>query len=139
MPKYVEKQDWRGILAQDKLVQLLDIKLLEAAEGFAKTQVTLTEKHMNGVGFTHGGTIFTLADYALAAASSSFGVIGVFINGNLSIIKSSHLGETLTATAKKEHQGWRLGFFEVTVTDEAGNLVAKMDAITSRPGPPKED
>jgi uncharacterized protein (TIGR00369 family) len=48
----------------DYFAQDLGTKLVEAKDDYAKVSMKVAKKHTNALGFTHGGTIFSLADYA---------------------------------------------------------------------------
>ena len=61
----------------DQLAKSLGTELLEVSPGYAKGRITIRKEHLNGVNITHGGTIFSLADFTFAAASNSHGTIAV--------------------------------------------------------------
>jgi acyl-CoA thioesterase len=48
-----------------------------AGHGRAQAKMTLQPHHCNALGTVHGGAIFTLADFAFAAASNSHGTVAV--------------------------------------------------------------
>ena len=73
MSKELTKEMWPDFLGHDRLVDLLDIQLEDMQEGYARASLVVAEKHLNGLGCTQGGAIFTLADYAFAAACNSWG------------------------------------------------------------------
>ncbi|MDD3792515.1 MAG: PaaI family thioesterase, partial [Candidatus Bathyarchaeota archaeon] len=52
----------------DWLAETLGIKVLEVKDGYCKVTMKIEKIHTNALGFTHGGAIFTLADYAFAQA-----------------------------------------------------------------------
>ncbi len=52
----------------DHLAEALGIKIIELKDGYCKVSMKVEEIHTNALGFTHGGAIFTLADYAFAQA-----------------------------------------------------------------------
>ncbi|MGO9000648.1 MAG: PaaI family thioesterase, partial [Limisphaerales bacterium] len=64
----------------DQFAARNNIELLEAGNGCAKAKMTLHPHHWNGLGTVHGGAIFTLADFAFAAACNSHGTVAVALN-----------------------------------------------------------
>ena len=108
---------------RDKLAKHLGIELVEVSPGQATTRLTIQEKHLNGVNITHGGTIFTLADFAFAVASNSHGTLAVAINANISFLKATTKG-VLTARAREIARSNRLATYQIEVTDEEGTTIA---------------
>jgi len=75
--------------------------------------------------------VFSLADFAFAAASNSHGVLSLSINATISIMKAVDQG-TLTAEASEVALNPKLGTYLVTVTDEAGDTVALFQGMVYR-------
>ena len=116
---------------RDKLAKFLDIELVEVSPGQATTRMTIQEKHYNGVNITHGGAIFTLADYAFAAASNAHGTVAVAINVSISFLKSARTG-TLWAEAREISRNPKLATYTVEVKDDSGDLVALFQGMVYR-------
>lgn len=114
-------------IRSDWFAKHIGLELKHVEEGYAKVEMEIKQIHMNGVGMVQGGAIFTLADYAFAAASNSKGVLTVGINNNISYIKSPK-GKKLIATAKEVSSGRKICTYTVDVTDENGELIAQMTA-----------
>jgi phenylacetic acid degradation protein PaaD len=87
-------------LQNDALAHHLGIELQEMRPGYARATVNVGPHLLNGVGITHGGTIFSLADVVFAAASNAHGPVAVAMDVHISFIKSTSTGETLTAEWK---------------------------------------
>jgi len=83
----------------------------------------VTEKHLNGVNIIQGGALFTLADFAFAAASNSHGRIAVASNASISFFKGVSSGK-LTAVAKEYSSGKTLATYTVDIIDEDGTKIA---------------
>lgn len=115
----------------DQFAARNDIELLEVTPGGAKAKMTLHPHHWNGYGTVHGGAIFTLADFAFAAASNSHGTVAVAINANISILKAGKTG-TLWAEARELSKNAKLGTYTVEVKDDAGDLVAIFQGMVYR-------
>lgn len=115
-------------IRNDLFAKYIGVELIQVEEGYAKAEMEIKQIHLNGVGMVQGGAIFTLADYAFAAASNSKGTVTVGINNNISYIKSPK-GKKLIATAKEVSYGRKICTYTVDVTDENGELIAQMNAM----------
>jgi acyl-CoA thioesterase len=113
----------RKYMAQDRLAATLGMELLEVAPGRAVTRLAIDERHLNGAGIVHGGSIFSLADVAFAAASNAAGTLALALNVSISFVKAVESG-TLVARAEEETLKGRIGSYGVRVEDETGDLVA---------------
>jgi len=125
-------------LGKDALAKHLGIKLLEMKPGYARTEMKVTPELLNGVGVTHGGALFTLADYAFAAASNAHGPVAVALNVNINFLKATTEGMTLTATAKEENLTRKTGLYRLEVRDESNQLVALAEGMVYRKTPAKK-
>ena len=124
----------RELLSKDEFAKHNGMELVELSAGTAKAVMTIGRQHLNGAGTVHGGAIFSLADFAFAAASNSHGVIAVAINANISFVKAATEG-TLTAEAKEQSINPKLATYLVDVTDDAGDLVASFQGMVYRKKP----
>lgn len=120
---------------RDMLARELDMELIELSAGRAVAKMTLAEKHYNSLRMTHGGTLFTLADFTFAAASNSYGQIAVAVNASISFFRPTHSG-TLTAVAEETHTSRSLGHYTVRITDQEGQLVAQFQGTAFRKNQP---
>ncbi len=111
----------------DKFATRSGAKLTEVRPGYAKAELVMEEHHKNAVGFMQGGAIFTLADYALAGASNSYGYPALSVTNTINFIKAVKSGK-LTAVATEIAFGSKIGTFAVEVTDESGAKIAFMTA-----------
>lgn len=116
-------KDVRARLERDRFAAENGITLVEVMPGAARARMSVSPRHLNGVDIVQGGAIFTLADFAFAAASNSHGRVAVAIDVSMSFLKAV-AGGTLFADAREEHVNERLSTVLVRVTDEQGELVA---------------
>ncbi|MEJ5301714.1 MAG: hotdog fold thioesterase [Thermodesulforhabdaceae bacterium] len=116
---------------QDRFAKHLGITLVESSPGYAKMSMPIREFHLNGVGISHGGAIFSLADCAFAVASNSHGTVALAINVAISYFKAKRQG-TLFAEAREVARNSKLATYEVTVTDESGELIALFQGTVYR-------
>lgn len=129
------------IQENDRLGKLLGVKLTEVSEGRAFAELKVGEEHLNAAGVAHGGSIFALADIALAAASNSYGNVALLTNGNIQVFHASQLGDTLTAKAKEVSASRRLAHYRIKVTNSADEQIAVYNATvykTKSPLPESE-
>ena len=77
------------------------------------------------------GAIFTLADFAFAAASNSHGSVAVAVNVSITFMKAGIAG-TLWAEAKEVSKNHKLGSYTVEVKDDEGDLVALFQGLAYR-------
>ena len=115
----------------DRFAERADIQLLAVSPGQARAKMTLHPHHLNGYGTVQGGAIFTLADFAFAAASNSHGTIAVAINVSITFLKAVSRGR-LRAEARELSCNPRLGSYTVEVRDDAGDLVAVFQGLAYR-------
>jgi acyl-CoA thioesterase len=121
----------RSCLAKDQFATHCGIELLSVAPGTARARMALQPHHLNSIGIVQGGAIFTLADFAFAAASNSYGTVAVAINVSISFIKAVATG-TLIAEASENSKSSRLGTYTVQIKDEAGQLIAVFQGMVYR-------
>lgn len=113
----------RRLLAGDRWAAAAGARLVEVREGYARARMRLRPVHMNGVHVAQGGAVFTLADFAFAAASNSHGTVAVALDTSMTFARAAVSG-VLTAEAHEEALSRRVSVCTVKVTDEAGTIVA---------------
>lgn len=118
-------------LSNDRFAKQCGIDLVSVEPGRARTRMRVSPGHLNGVGIVQGGAIFTLADFAFAAASNSHGTVAVAINVSINFLKATSSG-ILVAEAKETSKNPKLGTYTVDVRDESGDLVATFQGMVYR-------
>ena len=71
MPTFRDIEDARAYFEGDRFAVENGITLDELGENWATCSMTIAPRHMNANGGVMGGAIFTLADFAFAAASNN--------------------------------------------------------------------
>jgi acyl-CoA thioesterase len=125
------EKDIERYFDRDRFAKHLGITLVDSSPGYAKVRMQINESHLNGVGIVHGGAIFSIADCAFAVASNSHGTVALAINVAISFFRSTRQG-TLYAEAREVACNPKLATYEVTVTDETGELVALFQGTVYR-------
>jgi acyl-CoA thioesterase len=116
---------------EDKFARHCGIELLEIGPGWARTRMQIEPHHLNGARTVHGGAIFTLADFAFAAASNSHGQLAMGINTSVCFVKAATRG-TLYAEAREQSRNTKLAAYSVLISDDAGDTVAIFQGMVYR-------
>ncbi|NLW02561.1 MAG: PaaI family thioesterase [Clostridiaceae bacterium] len=119
--------DMTRFVKNDQFAQFTGLELITVEPGYAVVRMEVKPYHLNGVGSVQGGAIFTLADYAFAAACNSKGSPTLGINASISYFRIPK-GRVLTAEAKEVSSTNRLCSYCVDVFDEDGELIARLAA-----------
>jgi acyl-CoA thioesterase len=112
-------------LENDRFAALVGLELVKVEPGYAVVNLEVSDKHLNGVNIIQGGVIFTLADFAFAAAANACGQITVGINANISYFQVSK-GKTLIAEAKEVAVSQKISNYNVDVFNENKDYIARM-------------
>jgi acyl-CoA thioesterase len=102
----------------DYFAEALGIQLIEAKDGYAKVSMKVQKMHTNALGFTHGGAIFSLADYAFAHACNFGDNVAVAVQVSINFLRPSVEGDVLTAEATRVSDGKTMGLYRVAVRKE---------------------
>jgi acyl-CoA thioesterase len=124
----MENQLVAGFFERDQFAKENGIRIVEVRPGFARTEMTIEERHLNAVGILQGGALFTLADLAFAGASNSHGTVAVACQADVTFFKAIQSGK-LTAVAEEISRTRKLSTCLVRVTGENGDLVALFKGV----------
>ena len=127
--------DLRSFFGGDRFAARNGIELVEVEEGRALARLTVSAEHLNAAAVVQGGAVFTLADFAFAAASNSRGNVALAIEAHVTFLRAVRSG-VLHAEAKEEGGSRRLSTCTVRVTDEKGELVALFTGTAYRKDDP---
>ena len=123
------------MLADDRASRALGMKVDIPAQGRSVVTMTVRSDMVNGHDICHGGFIFTLADSAFAFACNGYNQVTVAAGAAIDFVRPGRLGDELTATAVESHRGRRSGLYDVTVTNQAGKLIARFHGRSATVGP----
>jgi acyl-CoA thioesterase len=110
--------------------KFLGMELAELTPGYAKITMMLKPEHVNFNGLVFGGVIMCLADQAFAYGMNSLIMPSIATNFSIQLIAGAKVGDVLTAECRPLKSGRRVGFAEMTVTDQTGKLIAKATGTT---------
>lgn len=113
------------IFKKDRFAVENGMYITKVEPGHAQARMDISGRHKNGYGAVQGGAIFTLADYAFAAASNAKGFATVSCSSQISFFRPPE-GTYIVAKADEVYSGRRLCTYNVDITDENGNLVARL-------------
>lgn len=125
----------REMMRRDAASAMLGMVVEVDEPGRAVVSMPVREDMLNGFRITHGGLVFALADTAFAIACNEDERVTVAAGADITFLKSTTAGQTLTATALRRVVSGRTGLYDVTVTDETGAVVAEFrgrSIITNR-------
>ena len=117
--------------ANDIFAKHNGIELLSISAGTATASMQIKPYHYNAAGTVHGGAIFTLADFAFAAASNSHGRIAMGISTSVNFVKAAVKG-MLHAEALENSINQKLASYTVTVTDDDNSTIAIFQGMVYR-------
>ncbi|MCI1305136.1 MAG: PaaI family thioesterase [Lachnospiraceae bacterium] len=101
------------------------MRIEEIGDGTSVCSMEISERHRNANHRVMGGAIFTLADFAFAAASNNVHVQTVAQQVSVNFLSGSR-GTRLTARAKCRRDGRKTAVYNVDVTDDLGCDIAEL-------------
>ncbi len=99
----------------DRFCNTIGIQIITKRKGYAESQCIVERRHLNGMDNCQGGVIYTMADFALAAASCTTEVMGVSLHCDITYYKPGQLGDRLVAEATEENRTRRTSTVQVRV------------------------
>ncbi|NIB40901.1 hydroxyphenylacetyl-CoA thioesterase PaaI [Pseudomaricurvus alkylphenolicus] len=109
---------------RDIAARELGIGITAVGPGAAELTMRVRQDMLNGHGMCHGGFIFALADTAFAYACNSRNNNTVAQGCSIDYVAPGLPDALLTATAEERNQAGRTGVYDVTVTDDKGQVIA---------------
>ena len=115
----------RPMMQRDQASAALGMVVEVDEPGRSVVSMSVREDMTNGFGITHGGLVFALADTAFAIACNEDERVTVAAGADITFLKSTRAGQSLTAEAVRRTVSGRTGLYDVTITDETGEVVAE--------------
>lgn len=108
-------------------------RVIESWVGHGKAEMVIVpEMHYNAEGHVMGGAVFTLADYAFAAASMPGSVDAVSLVSTIEFMRFTR-GSKLIAVCDADRVGNKVGFFTTDVHDDLGAHIARVVTTCYKP------
>jgi len=114
----------RSMYERDACSRAMGIHLDTIGPGHAQMSMTIRKDMVNGHQIAHGGMIFTLADATFAYACNSYNHVTVATNCDIVFSAAGQIADRLTAVAEERHVQGRNGIYDVTVTNQNGEVIA---------------
>lgn len=114
-----------NMAATDRVKAQFGMWIQELQRGRAVLSMRVREEMTNGFAIAHGGVVFTLADTAFAYACNETDTPTVAAGAEITFLRPSVAGDVLTATASRRVRQGRTGIYDVTVTNQRGEIVAE--------------
>lgn len=120
-------EEARAYFSQDRFATENGAVIAEIGETYAVCTLALQRRHRNALGNVMGGAVFMLGDFAFAVASNFGKRPTVSTTSQITFLKAAR-GNTLTARAEMVREGRTSVYYEISVWDELGTLVARLTA-----------
>lgn len=118
-------EELRTMLQRDRASAMLGMRVELDEPGHAIVSMPVRDDMTNGFAITHGGFVFAVADTAFAMACNEDAQVTVAAGADITFLKATTAGQVLTADARRRTRSGRNGLYDVTVTDETGEVVAE--------------
>ena len=124
MAVFKDLDDARAYFEGDRFAVENGISLDAIGDGWAECSLVIAPRHLNANGGVMGGAIFTLADFAFAAASNSRHRPTVAQQVSVNFLSGAR-GSRLIARASCRKDGRSTCVYNVDVVDDLGRDVAQ--------------
>jgi acyl-CoA thioesterase len=131
-PHALAKHVGAGMFAADAASQSLGMSVVAMGPGYARISMTVRPDMLNGFKICHGGLITTLADSAFAFACNSSNELTLAAGIVVDFLAPAKQGDRLIAEAKEVALAGRSGIYDVTVTNQNGQIVAVLRGRSHR-------
>lgn len=121
-----------AMYANDQASQALDMVIEQVAPGYARLSMRVREDMLNGHLTCHGGFIFALADSTFAFACNSRNQATVAAGCNIDYLRPGRKGDVLHAEARERTLIGKRGIYDITVTNQSGEVVAVFQGRSHR-------
>lgn len=125
-PQFVAERVRDGMAENDRVLRANGIRFEAVGPGYAKVTMTVREEMLNGFRICHGGFITVLADTAFAYACNSYNEQTVASGISLDFMAPGRPGDVLCAAAQEVFAAGRTGVYDISVTNQKGELIAVM-------------
>lgn len=115
-----------GMFERDQAARGLGMAFVDVGPGRSTMTMVVREDMLNGFRICHGGFITTLADTAFAYACNSGNEMTVASGISVDFMAPGRPGDVLSAEAREVSASGRTGVYDITVTNQNGELIAVM-------------
>jgi acyl-CoA thioesterase len=123
-PQVLAERVGAGMFAEDAASRGLGMRIEAMGAGYARLSMRVRPDMLNGFKICHGGFITALADSAFAFACNSSNELTLAAGIVVDFVAPAMEGELLIAEAREVVLAGRTGIYDVTVTNQKGQVVA---------------
>ena len=123
-PQALAEHVGAGMFAEDAASRGLGMRIEAMGPGYARLSMRVRPDMLNGFKICHGGFITALADSAFAFACNSSNELTLAAGIVVDFVAPAMEGELLIAEAREVVLAGRTGIYDVTVTNQKGQVVA---------------
>lgn len=116
----------------DRFAASIGAKLTEIREGYARAELTVEERHLNGAGVCQGGVMYTLADLSFAGVANCHGILSLGISNTITFIKSAQKGDHLVSECEEVVNHHKLPYCDIKVKNQNGEILATCTGLAYR-------
>jgi len=109
--------------------RLMEMRITRVDRGYALAVFTVSDKHTNMYGLTHGAALYSLADHACSVCGNSLGKKAMMIQSTMSFFKNPPPGTLVEAEARMVHEGGRTGCLNIDLRTAEGDYIARFQAM----------
>ena len=109
---------------EDRASRFLGMRVDEVKPGVARLSMRVTDDMVNGQRVCHGGLIFALADSSFGYACNTHNQRALAASCSIDFLAPAQLGDELTAQAAEVARLGRGAIYDVSVTNQRGELIA---------------
>ena len=120
-------EEARTFFAGDRFATENGAVIDEIGPDYAVCSMKITPHHLNAAGRVMGGAVFMLADFAFAVASNFGHPADVTTTSQITFLRASQ-GKMLYARSQEVRRGRTTVYYETSVTDDTGALIARVTA-----------
>lgn len=115
--------------------QRMGLRVVEVGPDFIRAEATVTDEHVQPMGFLHGGISCMLAEGLASAAGNAVlaGTGQAAVGSQLSAwhLRPARSGETITLMAKPKHLGRKTQLWGIDIRNAGGKPVAEVNLSLS--------
>ena len=131
-PKQVAQRCADILWPEDNASIGMGMELVEVGPGTATLRMAVRPDMTNCHGTCHGAYIFAVADTAFAYACNSLNHRAVAAGADIDYLAPAHAGDILTARGQAVQQGDRRGIYDISVTNQADEVIAVFRGRSAR-------
>lgn len=105
--------------------KLIGLRITKMSEGYAETELEVTDELKNPINSVHGGVLFTVADVTGGGAAASHGRPATTIDSSFHYLRPGLNTTKLIGKAREMKAGKNILVYDVSVEDQDGVVLAE--------------